>query len=541
MFKVAIFTSFFYWKVDSLLDSIGSAVGVDLTVLTDAITLGFQIVQMETLNAITMRTLKYITVPNTKTYLLFPLQFFNYFFITIFVAIRSITHGLKISWVVAQVVLGIWVFTKQSGLAMGIKYKLILWTRRKVAGLSFNIRVGLHARTPTLLKAMLIRRGILHKAAPEWDYATNTERQPTRKGDYAQMYREGNRTRRYAPLTDPNEDPVFRLQFLSTLAVQFDIAEISAMCLVPILVLLIQARDGFFTFQFTGLLVRPCENSALYYRWSIQLGINVLVRFVARRHLNRTARKTLLGKKTIHGISALCSRVVSGQKLISSSNVTPSALISDEMARQWKARLSEHDYEQTRRELSLANLSNYHLFFYRTMSTNYFFFVCAILYGLYAGVGIVRLAPNASAYSYYGSNYTAAFKTDVLQIANYTAFHNASHAPIGYANICEVAYSSPDEPAYQGCLTSLELGTLDRLPPQMVWEYVPPLLMYSTDHKLRDAFLESAGLNDLHDDGSDRMPGLCGDDPLVYNLGGFGDHVKSEPKVPELAGRPNVN
>ena len=146
---------------------------------------------------------------------------------------------------------------------------------------------------------------------------------------------------------DPYDDPVFRLNFIGTLAVQYDIAELCAVCFAPVLAGAVHnaqrpghsvqrgrrsdrgtvrvpqviacvfvARDGFFTLQGTGVLVRECETRLLAWRTAIQLTLKLAASVVARELLSRTMRATLHGRPTIHGVSRLAATVIKGRNLV---------------------------------------------------------------------------------------------------------------------------------------------------------------------------------------------------------------------------------
>ncbi len=56
-----------------------------------------------------------------------------------------------------------------------------------------------------------------------------------------------------------SEDALFRLQFLARLAIQYDLADLTAMITVPSMVSFFVWRDGWFSLEGTGILVLPCE------------------------------------------------------------------------------------------------------------------------------------------------------------------------------------------------------------------------------------------------------------------------------------------
>lgn len=80
--------------------------------------------------------------------------------------------------------------------------------------------------------------------------------------------------------TTPYPDPIPRSlppvspprrQFLARIAIQFDIADITAIILVPTLVTVCVWRDGFFSLQDTSVLVRDCELPYIWRRFLVLL------------------------------------------------------------------------------------------------------------------------------------------------------------------------------------------------------------------------------------------------------------------------------
>lgn len=104
---------------------------------------------------------------------------------------------------------------------------------------------------------------------------------------------------------DQSDDAILRLQFLARLAIQYDLADVSAMISVPTMLSLFAARDGYVTLEGSGILILTCDLPQLWLHFLLLLCIKPLSFFVARKILERKMARALLGKRTIHGTSAL--------------------------------------------------------------------------------------------------------------------------------------------------------------------------------------------------------------------------------------------
>ena len=121
--------------------------------------------------------------------------------------------------------------------------------------------------------------------------------------------------RRNGQSTPPNpsgpEDALFKLQFYARVAIQYDLADITAMLVVPMCVTLFVARDGWFALDGTPVLVRPCDLDEMWLHFLILLLIKPLSSFwIARKIVASRMARTLLGMETIHGRSSIAPELL---------------------------------------------------------------------------------------------------------------------------------------------------------------------------------------------------------------------------------------
>jgi len=114
---------------------------------------------------------------------------------------------------------------------------------------------------------------------------------------------------------DPNDDPLFRLQFIARLGIQYDLADVTAVLTTPAVVQFFIWRDGLFTLESSGILILPCHMHWVWARFGLLLLIKPFFGYIAKLILIRAMRKTLLGKSTIHGTSAIAARLRSEARL----------------------------------------------------------------------------------------------------------------------------------------------------------------------------------------------------------------------------------
>ena len=100
-------------------------------------------------------------------------------------------------------------------------------------------------------------------------------------------------------------DVLFGLQFFARLAIQFDLADLTAMVAVPSLVSFFVWRDGWFVLHGTGVEVRSCDLLNVWLHFLVLMVIKPVSFWIARRILERKMALTLLGRSTVHGKSSI--------------------------------------------------------------------------------------------------------------------------------------------------------------------------------------------------------------------------------------------
>lgn len=98
-------------------------------------------------------------------------------------------------------------------------------------------------------------------------------------------------------------DAIFQIQFFARLAIQLDLADVTAMVVVPAMVSLLCWRDGVFSLAGTSVVVRPCDLLNIWSHFGVLFVVKPMSFWIARRILERKMRLTLLGKRTLHGRS----------------------------------------------------------------------------------------------------------------------------------------------------------------------------------------------------------------------------------------------
>ena len=114
---------------------------------------------------------------------------------------------------------------------------------------------------------------------------------------------------------DPNEDPIFRLQTIARLGIQYDLADRISLLLTPTVVTFFVWRDGFYTLQGSTILVQWCDVSRLWTYFGFLLCLKPFCSVIAQMILIRTMRKTMMGKTTIHGTSQIAAQIIADKKI----------------------------------------------------------------------------------------------------------------------------------------------------------------------------------------------------------------------------------
>lgn len=109
--------------------------------------------------------------------------------------------------------------------------------------------------------------------------------------------------------TDQLADPVYVLQSIARKSIQFDIAQVTALILTPIVISFFTWRDGVFTLEGTGILVHHCNLRLIWIRFLVLLCFYPIGSSLGRWLLEHKMRTTLLGKPTLHGTSRVIGKM----------------------------------------------------------------------------------------------------------------------------------------------------------------------------------------------------------------------------------------
>ena len=200
-------------------------------------------------------TLSLVATKNACVHLMFFFQFFDFFFVYIFFNLRSINAdaGITVTWFFQQVLMQAVVCLRNSGTTDALT------------------RIALEKIT----------------AAVGCQQAMNVTL----------------------------DDPLYRLQYLARMAIQYDIADWTSVLLTPSIVTFFVWRDGYFTLENTGIFVNSCLLRGLWARFLLLLLFKPIGSSLGRLLMNRKMRKTLLGKKTLHGRSQVIIKALSAHKV----------------------------------------------------------------------------------------------------------------------------------------------------------------------------------------------------------------------------------
>jgi hypothetical protein len=153
-------------------------------------------------------------------------------------------------------------------------------------------------------------------------------------------------------------DPIFRLQFLARIGIQSDLADLVSLLSTPCLVSAFAVRDGAFTLEGTGILVRRCDLENVWLRFALLLVIRPAASTLARLWLDRDMGRTMMCKPTLHGPSALGLEIHNGATRL---NITSRAAFEHLVNTKLRdvrctLNLTAAEFAVVRRELSLQNL-----------------------------------------------------------------------------------------------------------------------------------------------------------------------------------------
>jgi len=288
------------------------------------------LVAMQYIFILAQTTMLFVAAPNTRPHFLFPLQFFDYCFSAVFYSLRNLENTFSASFIGLQFVMQVWLFMRNSGI------------------------VSAYARS------------LLLKLTERFVTPTNDQ---LRKANY-------------------DYDPLLTIQYDAAVAIQYDFADMCAFLLTLLVILFFVWRDGFFTLQCTGLLVKATDNSLVIFRFAIILGLKLIAGYAARTYLMRTMRKTLLGQRTLHGVSQLAHEILASHSLVKGQNAAETANKHFEQHLSKSIANQEHVAE-VRRELNLKNL-DYHIFARRFLRRFGPFLLCCMAFCLFACFPVTR-------------------------------------------------------------------------------------------------------------------------------------------------------
>ena len=245
------FSELFLEHIDRNDDGLVSVLGVEIDLIQDivpiiALVVHFAIYFLVTFTA--QSSLLLVARPNSCSHVLFPLQFFDFISAYAFFSTRQGTQPLTISWVLMQVLLQANVFMRNAG-----AYYIVT------------------------------NRGL------------------------KQLYRVLGHQDQFG-MQDYDSDPLFVLQYLARMAVQYDLAQLVAIILTPSMITIFIIRDGFFTLQGSGILLRPCDLRNVWLRFGVLFCLTPFASYAGQLMLQRAMRKTLLGKRTMYGVSAIVTQ-----------------------------------------------------------------------------------------------------------------------------------------------------------------------------------------------------------------------------------------
>jgi hypothetical protein len=284
----------------------------------------------------------------------------------VFFQLRAVNAPVTVSWVLLQLVSSVYVYLRNSGIQDALLHQVVpRWidaVRARGVRLARRLRAAVRRRraaaTTTATVAVTAaasaepRPELIHRAGKvqgRYREGTGKVQEPRpelihRAATLIQLrYRGASKSARRTSLAarrtslaarrtslghperkvhqaerDDNQDPIFQLQFLAGLGIQYELADLCALGFTPLLVSFFVLRDGWFSLYGTGVLVRRCDMPSLLSRFVILLFIKIACNVLARARLGRTMRRTLLGKRTLHGVSDLAAKVVASRDLLAS-------------------------------------------------------------------------------------------------------------------------------------------------------------------------------------------------------------------------------
>jgi len=230
---------------------------------------------------------------------------------------------------------------------------------------------------------------------------------------------------------DSSLDPIFLMQFLARLSIQYDLADLAAMLLTPCLVSAFAWRDGHFALQGTGVLVRPCDLPNVWTRFAVLLLIRPFFSYLARLLLDRSMGRTMICLPTVFGPSPLGLEIYHAATALNmTSRAAFDHLINSKLRDVRVAlNLDDAEFRVVRDELCLRNL-DYRQCSCEMLRRNYRFYTAVILFSLFAAFPVRRTLPSELARGHWPadvrSNGTA---TAIAASSAHWANSSTAHVP----------------------------------------------------------------------------------------------------------------
>jgi len=187
---------------------------------------------------------------------------------------------------------------------------------------------------------------------------------------------------------NPHTDPLVRLQYIARLGWQYDLADVAALLATPTIVSFLVFRDGFFTIQYSGILVLPCHLRNVWIRFAILLVIKPGASWLARTWLRMRMVKCFLGKKTLHGTSRIAAKIMAERKLVSHGN---DSNLDSKVLEAFSKDFTEDEIKAVQDEFSLQGL-NFKILRYKLMK-KWRYYLAVVVLQLFAAFQCRRNVP----------------------------------------------------------------------------------------------------------------------------------------------------
>jgi len=328
--RAATIDAWVFFELDAAFTPYGIVGGIDVAEI--AAPLFAMIVHLLLFMFVTLLakfTVTLVATNNACPHLIFPFQFFDFVFVYSFFSLRSSHTDISSSWLAQQIVLQINIIMRNSGTTDGLIKRYL---------------------GPTI-QLLLCRR-----------------KKQSLKG------------------INPHTDPLVRLQYVARLGWQYDLADVAALLATPTIVSFLVFRDGFFSVHYSGILVLPCHLQNVWIRFCVLLIIKPVASWMARAWLRRRMRRTLLGKKTLHGTSPIAARIMAESKLVGGGGNSDAKVLEA-----FSKDFTEEEIEAVKDEFSLQGL-NFEILRYKLMR-KWRYYVLVIVLQLFPAFHCRRFAP----------------------------------------------------------------------------------------------------------------------------------------------------